>query len=228
MRVLLIPGFGASQRDFQNYKEVFDNFEVVDLQRCITLDDHLSRIDAQVVSKKGSVNIIGVSWGGILAMIYAERFPKSVDRLVITGTDRKLRLPQSLTMIMKFPFPIFCLMVFLYILVFPVVRIIDPKEYRQKYGGIGILRRNGWKNTHQAYRKSLLVTEFRGTLFCPTLLLNLSSDFLISKEIIDDLKSTGQKVIVKYVAPLEESQIHMSHELDSLIIREANLTFPLL
>ncbi|MHA2252518.1 MAG: alpha/beta hydrolase [Candidatus Kariarchaeaceae archaeon] len=221
---VLIPGFGGSDRPYNLYRENFPNSEILNFKDAITLDDHLTIIEGILNEKSSKVVLIGVSWGSILALYAAELFPTKVDALILVGSGRKLKMPKSLEGIMKFPFYGFTLLVYMFIASYPFYRIFDRRGYKQKYGGLGILQRLGWKHTHKVFNKTLLNTRFAGKLHHDTLFLNLTSDFLVDvNEIQNLIDSRDDEIDVqsKLFDLTDQHHIHFTHELDYLIIDKA-------
>lgn len=167
--------------------------------------------------------LIGLSWGAILALLTAEQCPEQIKGMVLVGAGRRIKTPRSLNFLMSLPFPGFVIGVFLFLLIFPMWAILDRKGYRQKYGGVGVLFRLGWKKTHKIYNRSLLRTAFEGKVQHPTLFFNLVTDFLVDAEEINDLATTSScphKCQVRFIDPPDPSHIHFTHELDPLLIEQ--------
>lgn len=223
-RIILIPGFGGSSRSYENYQHHFTQFEVVDFSTALTLEDHLQLIKKKMDEQNEKVVLIGVSWGGILALFAADRFGDQIDALVLGGAGRKLNMPKSLEGIMKFPFYGFAFLVGMFIASYPIYRIFDRRGYKQKYGGLGVLKRLGWKMTHKVFNETLLKTRFSGKLVHDTLFLNLTSDNLVDLQEIDSLiqSNEGSNLVESKVFDLtNQHHIHFTHELDNLLISQA-------
>ncbi|MHA2100070.1 MAG: alpha/beta hydrolase, partial [Candidatus Kariarchaeaceae archaeon] len=173
---------------------------------------------------KKKVVLFGISWGAILALYVSELYPENVEALVLGGAGRQLKMPKSLSRIMKFPFYGFAFLVSMFFASYPFYRIFDKRGYKQKYGGLGILKRLGWKHTHRVFNKTLLNTRFEGKLRHDTIFLNLTSDNLVDLNEIESLieSSEGKNITLsKLYDSTHQHHIHFTHELDHLLIHEA-------
>ncbi|MCY3413115.1 MAG: alpha/beta fold hydrolase [Candidatus Heimdallarchaeota archaeon] len=216
MKTILIPGFGGSNRLYTQYNNAFSDFHVLETNIADTMSEYFSMLDSLIIEKS---NIIGLSWGGIIALQYAQNKSEKINKLLIIGAGRKLHTPKELQLLMNLPGILYYLAIIGFVMLFPLFFVFDRNGYRQKYGGLGILSRLGWRKTKYQFNQYVKTTRFEGKISHPTLLLNLETDFLIQREEIEDLQSDYTKV--KFIPPPDKDHIHFTHELDELIIREA-------
>lgn len=85
-------GFGKSTRPVAMDKPPSDNFPVV------RASDSIKDVDAAVeyitkLRKVNKVHIVGWSWGGVVASMYAAEHPEKVNKLVLYGAMHGFKLP---------------------------------------------------------------------------------------------------------------------------------------
>ena len=82
-----VPGIGHSEKPTLPYRPL-----------------HISRIGREIVTKLGfdRVDVMGISWGGLMAQQYAFQYGKSVGKLVLAATSNGwLSVPGSLSALTK-------------------------------------------------------------------------------------------------------------------------------
>ena len=220
MKLIFAPGFGASQRSFHDYENIFkEDFVKLDFTNAITLEERFDIIENEVnkaISNNEEYFLAGHSLGAPLITHYISlKRPQKLKGVVLIGGGDRFYPSPGMNWLMQRNTVIIFLILIGMILFSPVMYIIlGWKGTMQRLEAVKLARKMGIRKIKAIFKYTILPLENppkKPPIELPALLLRLPKDVLLPEQVLKNIREHYPNVIEKII-PTEH--YHFTHHFD--------------
>jgi len=223
MKALFLPGIGASDRDFPEYRRLFDEVTILRYKGCETLTDHLERIDLHVSAWEKAEQeyiLIGHSLGANLVYRYiTHRELHYLRGYTLIGGGPRFYPLKSWNFIFSLPrWAIALILIFIAMGAPFLFLLYGWNGMYQRVNVIDLFKREGIVSIQTIYNQTLvplLADPVPDQSSVPAAVVRLPNDLLFPQKAMDETRNLVPEITE---IEIDREIIHFSHHLDILVV----------